>query len=309
MARRRPLRFSIQVPQAPDMAAWKDIARRAEDAGFYSLSIPDHLGPSLPQLAPLVALAAAAAVTSRLRLVTTVLDNDFRHPVMLAKEVATLDLLSEGRFDLGMGAGWLEEDYTKTGVAPWEAPEVRVSRLIESIAVLRRLFSGETVTFDGRFYHLRDYLSYPKPVQDPIPLMIGGRGKRMLKMAAREAQIISILAATSEGGNKLAGFEQQLAWIAEAGADAREDLMLGVRVLPFGEISETTARRTLAERLGADRGLSADEVLASPFFAVGDPSSVRDHFLEISERYGITYFTVSDASAWKLAPIIGELSA
>ena len=303
----RSMKFSIQVPQAPSLAAWKDVARRAEDVGFYSLSVPDHLGPSLPQLAPMVALAAAAAVTSRIRLVTTVLDNDFRHPVMMAKEAATLDVLSDGRFDLGMGAGWLEEDYTKTGIASWDPAPVRVSRLFESIAVLRKLFTGEPVTFDGQFYQLRDYVSHPKPLQDPIPLMIGGRGKRMLKMAARDAQIVSVLAATSEGGNKLAGFEEQLAWINEA-RGSRIDLMLGIRILPFGEVSETRPRRDIAAEIGAARGMTVEETLASPFFAIGDAASVRDHLIEINERYGISYFTVSDAMAWKLAPVISDLS-
>jgi len=305
----RGFKFSIQHPQAPSASAWKDIARRAEDVGFYSLSVPDHLGPSLPQLAPMVALGAAAAVTSRLRLATTVLDNDFRHPVMMAKEAATLDLLSDGRFDLGLGAGWLEEDYTKTGIASWDAPPVRVSRLIESIKVLRELFTGEPVTFDGEFYQLRDYVSYPKPLQDPIPLMIGGRGKRMLKMAARDAQIISVLASTAAGGGGQAGFEEQLGWIKEAGAAQRTDLMLGVRILPYGEIDEVTPRRTLAERLAQARGMTAEEALASPFFALGGKSAVRDHLIEINERYGLTYFTVSDAMAWQLAPVISELSS
>src|SRR3984957_1254240 len=131
------MRLSIQIPGAPDLGGWTDKVRRADDLGFYSISVPDHLGPSLPQLAPLVALASAAAVSSRLRLAITVLDNDFRHPVMVAKEIATLDVLSNGRVDMGIGAGWLEEDYTKTGVAVWDAPATRVSRLFESIGLLR----------------------------------------------------------------------------------------------------------------------------------------------------------------------------
>ena len=187
------MRFSIQIPAANGDRAWTEKVRRADDLGFYSVSVPDHLGPSHPQLAPLVALSTAAAVTSRLRLAPTVLDNDFRHPVMLAKEIATLDLLSDGRVDMGMGAGWLQEDYTKTGVATWDPPATRVSRLFESIAVLRVLFTGDSVSFSGDYYHLHDFQSCPKPVQNPLPLMIGGRGKRILGFAAREAQIINIL--------------------------------------------------------------------------------------------------------------------
>jgi probable F420-dependent oxidoreductase len=227
------------------------VGRRADDAGYYSLSVPDHLGPSLPQLAPLVALSAAAALTSRLRLTVTVLDNDFRHPVMVAKEVATLDLLSDGRVDMGMGAGWLEEDYTRTGITTWDPPGTRVSRLIESITLIEQLFTGQPVTFDGEHYGVSEFQSFPKPVQSPVPLMIGGRGKRMLTVAAKRAQIISILAAAGEGGNRLAGFEQQLGWTADAGGHTRSDLVIGIRV-PFGQLAASgESTRGVAARVGA----------------------------------------------------------
>ena len=235
------MRVSIQIPGAADRQSWTEKVCRADDLGFYSISVPDHLGPSLPQLAPLVALAAAAATSSRLRLAVTVLDNDFRHPVMVAKEVATLDRLSDGRVDLGLGAGWLEEDYTKTGVASWDPPSVRVSRLFESIALLRQLFSGERVTFSGDHYRLTDFESHPVPVQDPVPLMIGGRGRRMLTYAAQEAQIVSMLPVASAVGNRLTGFKQQLEWIAEAGGTKRDDLSLGLRV-PFGRSPDPANR-------------------------------------------------------------------
>jgi len=303
-----PIHFSIQMPLAESASAWASKIRRAEDLGFYSVSVPDHLGPSLPQLAPLVALAHAAATTTRLRLAITVLDNDFRHPVMVAKEVATLDLLSEGRVDLGMGAGWLEEDYTRTGVATWDAPGVRVGRLIESVALLRELLTGETVKFKGDHYTVDDFQSYPRPLQSPIPLMIGARGKRMLSFAARKAQIISILAAPSEGGNRLAGFQQQLRWIEEAGGRERDDLLLGIRihmgqVAAVGqsgqEVAETYARRT---------GTPVEDVLASPFVVAGDLPMIRDHLVEVAETYGTRYMTVSEELAWGIAPIVAELA-
>jgi probable F420-dependent oxidoreductase len=308
MSPTKPIRFSIQIPSAPDRRSWVEKARRADDLGFYSLSVPDHLGPSLPQLAPLVALAAAAAVTERLRLAITVLDNDFRHPVMLAKEIATLDVLSDGRVDMGMGAGWLEEDYTKTGVATWDSPGTRVSRLIESITLLDQLFSGQPVTFAGEYYQVTDYQLFPQPVQSPVPLMIGGRGKRMLTMAAVRAQIISILAATSAGGNRLTGFEQQLGWIAAAGGTERDDLMVGIRI-PFGGLAAPgESFRTVAARFGEPMGMTADQVLESPFVLVGDLASMKDHLIEIQERYGVSYITLSEDLAWQVAPIVKELS-
>jgi probable F420-dependent oxidoreductase len=296
------------MPYSLDLATWTDKVRRAEDNGFYSVSIPDHLGPSLPQLAPLVALAAAAALTSRVRLAVTVLDNDFRHPVMLAKEIATLDLLSEGRVDMGLGAGWLPEDYTKTGVAAWDPPGQRVGRLFESIDLLRQLFGGKPVTFKGEHYQVEDFQSFPRPVQSPIPLMIGGAGKRMLNFAAREANIISVLVNLSGGADiRRRAFEQQLRWIVEAGGTQRDDLMLGVRVL-FGEVlAAGRDRGEAAVALGSDRGMSVAETLESPFGLVGDLSAIKDHVLDIHARYGISYFTVSEDLAWQIAPVVAEL--
>jgi probable F420-dependent oxidoreductase len=302
------LRCSIQIPLADDLAGWRDKLRRAEDAGFYSVSVPDHLGPSLPQLAPLVALAAAAPVTDTLRLAITVLDNDFRHPVMLAKEIATLDRLSDGRVDLGLGAGWLEEDYTKTGVASWDRPGVRIDRLEESIALLRRLFTGETVDFAGKHYAVRDFQSYPVPLQRPVPLMIGARNRRMLTIAAREAQIVSVLAQPKPGGNSLAGFEQQLAWIDEAGGRQRPDLVLGLRI-PFGQVAAAgQSGAEVLEQFAARLGMPADDVRTSPFSAVGDTEMVRDHLVELAERYGIGYITVSEDLGWAIAPVVAELA-
>jgi probable F420-dependent oxidoreductase len=301
------LQFSIQMPVAKSLAEWKDKVRRADEIGFYSVSVPDHLGPSLPQLAPLVALASAAALTTRLRLAITVLNNDFRHPVMLAKEIATLDLLSDGRVDLGMGAGWLQEDYTKSGVASWDPPATRVSRLFESVEVLRALFSSESVDFEGEFYSLKDFASYPTPVQSSIPLMIGGRGKRILTWAARNAQIVSILAATSEGGNSLAGFEQQLAWIEEAGGRQRPDLVVGIRV-PLGRVAQKgESGLEVSKQFAARLGMPLEQVLGSPFMVVGDLAMIRDHLLEVSARYGTPSITLSEDQAWDLAPLVEEL--
>jgi len=303
------MKFSIQIPLADDLASWRDKVKRAEDLGFYSLSVPDHLGPTLPQLAPLIALAAAAPVTERIRLAITVLDNDFRHPVMLAKEVATLDLLSGGRVDMGLGAGWLEEDYTKTGVASWDEPGTRVSRLFESIALLRRLFSSEPVTFTGSFYKVVDFRSFPTPVQSPVPLMIGARGRRMLSMAAQEAQIVSILAAATVGGNRLGGFEEQLSWIEAAGGRQRSDLMVGIRI-PFGQVAAPGQSGGAAVADFAQRvGMPVDDVLASPFMVAGDLSMIRDHLVEVAERYGISYVTLSEDLAWAIAPVVAELGS
>jgi probable F420-dependent oxidoreductase len=308
MGNRSPINFSIQLPSAPDLPTWTDTVRRAEDGGFYSVSVPDHLGPSLPQLAPLVALAAAIPVTTTVRLATTVLDNDFRHPVMLAKEIATLDVLSGGRVDLGIGAGWLEEDYTTTGVATWDPPKIRIDRLEESIGVLRALFSGEPVTHEGTHYRIDGFTSFPVPVQSPVPLMMGVRGPRMLRLAARHAQIISVLFSDAPGGKSRAAFEEQLQVVTDAGARERDDVQLGIRI-PLGLITGPgESADGAAATLGARVGMSAEEVLDSPYAVVGDPARVRDGLVELAERYGITYVTLSGDLAWQLAPVVDELS-
>jgi probable F420-dependent oxidoreductase len=301
-----PVRFSIQIPLATDMASWRDKVRRAQDAGFYSLSLPDHLGPSLPQLAPMIALAAAAAVTERIRLAVTVLDNDFRHPVLVAKEAATLDLLSEGRLDLGLGAGWMEEDYTRTGVASFDPPATRVDRLVESIDLLEQLLGGDEVTFKGAFYAVEAFRSSPLPRQSPLPIMIGARGRRMLTIASRRAQIVSILAGFG-AGNHLDTFEEQLGWIEAAGGRRRADLLVGLRI-PFGRIAGPgESGPEVAAEFARQTGSSLEDAIASPFSIVGDLAMAREQLVTLRDRFGISYLTVSEDMGWALAPLVGEL--
>lgn len=307
------IRFSIQLPYTPTSSAWVEKVQRAERLGFYSISVPDHIGPSLPQLAPLISLAAAAMVTTDIRLAITVLNNDFRNPTILAKEIATLDVLSNGRVDMGIGAGWLEEDLTKTGITSWDPPGTRVSRLFESIETVRALFTGEAVTIDGAYYKITDFVSVPTPLQDPLPIMMGGTGKRLLTYAAKHAQIVSVLSPRISAGEQMQAFEEQLGWIREAGGYEREDLMLGVRV-PLGNIGEpgedrlVVAEKTVSAYPGMAQSFEASELLESPFCMVGSPEDVVKHVRMINERFGITYFTVSEPYAWDLGPVIEELA-
>ena len=186
---KRPFRFGVQH-QSLTLEDWQDHIRRAEDLGFDILLMQDHF---VPQLSPLPALLYAASVSSKLRLGTLVLDNDFRHPVMLAKEAATVDLLTEGRFELGIGTGSQPNDNAMSGI-PFDAPGVRVERMIEYVKILKGYFSdAETLTFEGKHYHIKDLPAFPKTVQKPLPLMMGARGPRMLRLAAREANIVGIL--------------------------------------------------------------------------------------------------------------------
>lgn len=196
----RPFRFGV-TGRGESLAQWRDFARKAEDLGYSSLLLPDHFGP---QLAPLIGLGVAAQATTRLRLGTLVLDNDFRHPAVLAKEVATLDLLTEGRFELGIGTGSAPADNEQSGI-PLDPPAARYERIVETIGILKSFFREDRVTFNGRHYKVNGLLGYPKPVQRPHPpLLIGARGPRMLRLAAREADIIGVMGAETAAAESMA---------------------------------------------------------------------------------------------------------
>src|SRR6266550_2451379 len=194
-ATRRPFRFGVICEHMQSAEEWVTKARQAEEYGYSTLLIRDHFirEPFGDQLAPLIALMAAANATKTLRVGSLVMDNDYRHPVMLAKEAATLDLLSGGRFELGIGAGWLRSEYEQAGMV-FEPAGVRVSRLEEAIQVLKALFADQPITFAGDHYTITNLSGFPKPTQRPHPpILVGAGSKRMLALAAREADIVGIL--------------------------------------------------------------------------------------------------------------------
>src|SRR4051794_27509366 len=185
----RPFRFGVQTSSAPNRKAWVDLAIKAEANGYDVLTMPDHFGD---QLAPIPALMTAADATTTLRIGALVHDNDYKHPVVLAKELATLDVLSEGRVEVGLGAGWMERDYRAAGL-PFDRAAVRIDRFEEAIAVVKGMFGDEPFSFAGVHYTINDYDARPKPTQRPRPpLLIGGSGTRLLTIAAREADIVGI---------------------------------------------------------------------------------------------------------------------
>jgi probable F420-dependent oxidoreductase len=192
---RRPFRFGVIGEAITTRERLLDTAQRAQALGYSTLLLRDHFVPEPfgEQLAPLVALTAAAGATRALRVGSLVLDNDYRHPVVLAKEAATLNLLSEGRFELGIGAGWLRDEYEQAGI-PFDPPAVRVGRLEESLQVLKRLLAGPALTFKGEHYTVDGIAGFPVPVQRPHPpILVGAGSRRMLGIAGREADIVGIL--------------------------------------------------------------------------------------------------------------------
>src|ERR1700728_5102918 len=185
----RRLRFAVQLVAAPDGPGWASLAQKAEESGFDVVSLPDHLGE---QFAPLPALTAAACATTRLRLSMFVLANDMRHPGVLAKEVATLDVLSGGRVELGLGAGWDRAEYAALGI-PFDRPSVRIARLEESVRAIRALLAGEEVSVHGEHYQLEGLSGRPGPVQaGGLPIVLGGGGRKMLSLAGRLGDIVSV---------------------------------------------------------------------------------------------------------------------
>jgi probable F420-dependent oxidoreductase len=286
MARLRRFRFGLNCVTT-SLGAWQEAARKAEALGFDTLIAQDHLGA---QLAPLPALVAAAAVTSRLRLATLVLDNDFRHPAVLAKEAATVDVLSQGRLELGLGAGWLESDYTSSGI-PFDPPTTRLARLAETIQICKGFFAeAESLSFRGAHYQIEQLATHPRPVQRPRPpIMVGGRLRRALSLAGREADIVSIslLDRRGPGLPEPPTFDQKLGWVREA-AGAR-----------FPEIE-------LHVNASVDLTSHA-EPPAAPGRLVGSVEAIVEQLLAHREQYGLSYYVIRAAALDAFAPVVARL--
>jgi probable F420-dependent oxidoreductase len=253
MATRRRFRFGTGSYRARSRDDYLTLARKVEDLGYAILLTPDHFED---QLAPLAALMAAAEATRTLRIGSYVFANDFRHPAVLAKEAATLDVLSEGRFELGIGTGYLGPDYATTGI-PLDPPGVRVSRLAEAVQIIKGLFADEPVTVTGTHYCVAGLDGYPKPHQRPHPpLLIAGGGKSLLSLAAREADIVGLLMGSRDGGldfssGSTAATAQRVEWVRQAAGDRFADLEFNTLV--FGVVL-TDHRQQAAEGAGSTAG-------------------------------------------------------
>jgi len=306
----RPFRFTVQGSRSRSTAEWLDLARRAEDLGYAGLGIADHFDL---QLGPVAALAAAALVTDHLTLGAMVFCNDFRHPALLAKEVATLDQLSDGRVRLALGAGWATDDYRWTGIG-LDAPGARIERLAEAVTIVKALLSSdEPVSFTGDHYRVDGLVGAPSPVQRPIPLVLGGGGRRMLSLAAREADVVAVNVAlpggvidASVGPDATAEHtDTKLRWIREAAGDRFDDLTLQVRV---HVAAVTDDRQGMAELIGGGLGLDPDAALASPFALAGDVERIVDTLLERRERWGFSEIGISASACDDLAPVVARLA-
>ena len=307
MTHPKPFRFGVVGISAPSRKEWVARARRAEALGFSTFLAWDHFND---QLAPLPALLAVADATSSLRIGTSVLANDYRHPVLLAKEAATLDLLSEGRFELGMGAGWKQDEYRQAGIR-FDEPMDRVRRLEESIQIIKRLWTQTPTTFHGQYYTVTNLQGYPAPVQTPHPpLMIGGARRKMLALAAREADIVSFATKVfSDGTHDFTdstgpAIAQKRAWVQDVAGVRFATLELHIHV---GGVMITNDREKTAAQFAETVGLTSAQLLDCPQALIGTEDEIVADLLQRREQHGISYISVDERFMETLAPIIARL--
>ncbi len=303
-----PFRFGVQLSFAPAGRRWLELAQRAESIGYDVLVMPDHLGR---QLSPVPALAAAASVTSRIRLSTFVFANDYRHPLMLAREAATLDVISGGRFEMGLGAGWMISDYRQLGL-PYDRAGLRIDRLEESIPLYKALLSGEKVTHHGRHYRLDRASAGVTTIQRPRPpLAIGGGLPRMLRLAAREADIVGILPGFSEHGRPLVGeaseraLASKVAVVREAAGSRFPQLEINLWLGLAGIVG--SGNSALGSLLAAS-AWAGTALYGSPFILHGSLPSIREKLLHRRDALGISYYTIPARSMEAMAPVVQALS-
>jgi probable F420-dependent oxidoreductase len=290
----RPFRFGVVVGYAQSHSAWIATARRVEELGYSTLLMPDRT--TIGGLAPLTALAVAAEATTMLRIGSYVFCNDYRHPVILAREASTLDLLSEGRFELGLGAGVGPSEFQRMGI-PFANAGTRVGHLEESLQVIKQLFTEETVNFTGKYYTISEMKGNLPPVQKPhMPILVAGSGERMLKLAARKADIIAIGSKiTAQGLDPSdATLEQKIAWIREAAGKRISDLELSQTVY---DLVITDSGTPISPYGGGPpipkRPVSTEQAVA--------------HLLEQRDRYGFSYIQVYEGQMENFAPIVEQL--
>lgn len=307
----RRFRFGVQFSTAATSASWADLAREAEDLGYSTLFVPDHFGD---QLAPGPALVAAADATRELRVGTLVLDNDYKHPVVTAKEMASVDLLSDGRLELGVGAGWMASDYQQSGI-PMDSAAERVDRLEEGIAILKGLFAPGSFSFAGKHYQVTDLDGRPKPSQSPHPpFIIGGGGPRVLALAGREADIVGINPAIRSGRVDAAAAldgtaqmtDRKVAWVRDAAGDRYVDLEL--TMLTF-LCALTDDRAGVLASTAPLFGLEPEGLEAYPHAWIGSADQIAEELEAGRERWDISYLVIQGADNMRsMAPVVARLA-
>ncbi len=307
----RTFRFGVQLACAIDGKAWAAVARKVEDLGFSSLFLPDHFGD---QLAPAPALMAAADATTTLRVGALVWDNDYKHPVVLAKEAATIDVLSGGRLEFGIGAGWMNTDYERSGIAK-DRDGVRIARLAEAVTIYKGLWAPGPFTFEGNHYQISNLDGLPKPAQEPHPpLLIGGGGPKVLAMAAREADIVGINPAIPKGYIDASSarevtpetVDRKVQMVRDAANGRFDGLELNILVFTASVGRDGAAGRA---EMGQLLSMSPEDLDACPYAWVGEPAQVADQLRAARDRWGTSYFVLQgEAAIDQVMPVVAELA-
>lgn len=305
-----PFRFGIQCKGPADAVGWPALARKVEDLGWSTLTVSDHLDD---QLAPIPAAMAAAAATTVLRVGTMVLANDYRHPVMVAKEAATLDRLTGGRFELGIGAGWMTVDYDAAGI-PLDRPGMRIDRLADALTILRGCWGDGPFDHAGSHYRITALDGQPKPVTAGGPrLVVGGGGERVLRLAAQQADVVALNVNLRAGVIDERAFpdgtpestDRKLGWVRAAAGDRFDALELQSRI-HLAMVTED--REAVIEELAPAFGLTPEQAAATPHALIGSVSQICDDLVERRERWGISYLGLSGDQLDAFAPVIARLA-
>jgi probable F420-dependent oxidoreductase len=306
----RPFRFWVRVGPSRSRAEWMDKARKIEALGYDTLVVPDHLADFL---APVPALVSAADATSHLRIGTNVFNNDYRHPVLLAREAATIDLLTDGRFQLGLGAGNVPSEYDQAGLK-FDAGGTRVARLAEAVTIIKGLLQGETVTFAGKHYQVTGHTINPVPLQQPHPpLLIGGNGPRLLTLAAREADIVGLsgISFTRAGPDLAAwkgpGIDERMRLVRAAAGEDRYS-RLEINALVQRVVVTDDRRQTAVELATRWTQLNADEILQCPFVLVGTVDQLIEDLIANRDRWDISSYAIFESDIERFAPVVARLA-
>jgi probable F420-dependent oxidoreductase len=313
MAKVKPFRFAAGIRSTDHRAEFVDAVREVEGLGYSALMLSDHL---VNQFAPISALSVAAAVTQTLRIGTFVFNNDLRHPVVLAQELATLDRLSDGRLEIGMGAGWNVPEYVAAGI-PYDPGATRIDRMAESMTIMKGLFADGPVDFQGRFYRVKGFDDFPRPIQRPHPpFFVGGGSPKLLRFAAQNADIVGIAPRVLPDGKAdvvgctLAGSEKKVAIIREAAGARFDQLEINTYPSLAGKVTDQArpAAREVADRLRRRYGveLSEQDILESPHVFIGSIDSLVEKFQMLNERLGINHIFVGDEYK-DFAPLVERL--
>lgn len=315
----KPFRFAVQSAAAASGAAWRELARRTEGEGFSTLYVADHYVDSASNggqvLAAWPAMSVAAAVTETLRVGARVLCIDYHHPVVLAKQAATLDLLSDGRLDLGLGAGWVGSEYEQMGLSMDDAP-TRIARLADTVSFVRKFFTGEALDATGSI-PAAGFAGQPVPVQaGGPPIMIGGGARKVLTLAGQVADIVSFnfdnrsgkVGPQSVQSAAASVMEQRIGWVREGAGDRFDSIELEVGAYFTVVTPDTPTAQGTAAKMGEMFGMSADDMLAHPNALIGTVDEICDRLVERRERYGISFVTVSDRNLDSFAPVVARLA-